>query len=108
MIPIVCVSIVLAGLLVWALYAEVVPPRARFVPARLEPTLTGADIRRHDFPLVVAGYDPRWVDAHLRQIAAIHDHLRQTAGTSPPPTTTRDLAAAAAMEPHPPASVLDG
>ncbi|MGI9017421.1 MAG: DivIVA domain-containing protein [Euzebya sp.] len=76
MILIVVVAVALGGLLVWALYAEQVPPRGRTRPLSLPVSATGEDVRRHDFPLVLAGYDPKWVDAHLRNVAAILDRAR--------------------------------
>lgn len=102
MIPIVLIALTLAGVLLWALYSEPVPPRARPRPRRLDLPLTGADIRRHNAPIVLAGYDPRWVDAHLKQVAAIHEGLNRG--------TIRDTAVEQSLggTVDQPGSVLDG
>lgn len=126
MIPIVLIAVALAGILVWALYTEPVPPRPRFKPRRLDLSMTAADIRRHGAPITLAGYDPRWVDAHLGQVASIHErqvHERQVherevhadPPASPPPAAPsrhilpRDVAAAQSVNglTELPGSVLD-
>ncbi len=73
MIPIVVIAVSLAGILLWAQYSEPISPPPRPRPRRLGRSMTGADIRRHNAPIVLAGYDPRWVDAHLKQVAALHE-----------------------------------
>lgn len=92
MIPIVIVSVVLGAVVLWALYADPTPiaPVAR--PRRLHGPLTENDIRMHDAPLVVAGYDPRWIDHHLRQVSSFLQP-----GDNPPGRQSDD----------PPPSVLD-
>lgn len=87
MILMVLLSVVLGGVLVWALYAEPAPPRPQPVTQPLGTWSTGADLRRHGFPIVLAGYDPEAVDAHLARIAVVHDELRQRA-----PETSHDPA----------------
>lgn len=111
MILIVLLSVALGGLLVWALYAEPAPPRPQPVAHPVTAWSTGADLRRHAFPIVLAGYDPAAVDAHLRRIAAVHDELRQQAGPSAEPgSATRDLTAQQSLDGTSPTprSVLDG
>jgi DivIVA domain-containing protein len=104
MILIVLLSVVLGGLLVWALYAEPTPPRPRPVPTPIGVWSVGADLRRHSFPVVLAGYDPAAVDAHLARIAEVHDELRRAAAGPPGPP-----APPAPPPPDaPPPSVLDG
>ncbi len=76
MILIILLTTVLGGVLVWALYAEDVPPRPHVPPRPLDASMSGAELARHDFPLVPAGYDPRQVDAHLRRLGRLHDQMR--------------------------------
>lgn len=95
MILMILLSVVLGGVLVWALYAEPAPPRPRPVARALGTWSTGADLRRHGFPIVLAGYDPEAVDAHLARIAVVHDELRQReAGVSDGDVVPSDTAPA--------------
>lgn len=64
------VAIPLAALLLWALYSEQPPPRpvaAR--PGDWTGLPTPNDIRRHDFPVTVLGYDRGSIDDHLARVA---------------------------------------
>ncbi len=115
MIIVVAVSLILAVVLVWALYTEEVPPRVRVRPARIGVDTPGAQLRRHGFPLVLAGYEPSRVNAHLKQIAVVHDQLRTAAagGAGHPVASARDLAAVQSLlldridNTRSPGSVLD-
>lgn len=124
MILIVLLSVALGGVLVWALYAEPVPPRQRLAVPPVGTWSVGADLRRHGFPIVLAGYDPAAVDAHLARIAVVHDELRTRAGSPTSPSApgsaeeaggrgaARDLAAEQSLDGSRsdpgPRSVLDG
>lgn len=76
MIVVVLLTIATGAVLLWALYTEQVPPPRSHQGQRWAGLPRPADIRRRDFPLVVAGYDPRVVDAHLRAVAQAYDAVR--------------------------------
>lgn len=76
MIVVVVITVALGALLLWALYAEQVaaPPRRTAGPDWVG-LPTPAQVGRTDFPLAVAGYDQRAVDAHVRAVARAYAHL---------------------------------
>ena len=76
MIVVVAITIALGAVLLWALYSEQVPPPARRLVHRWTGVPDAAAIRRTDFPLALAGYDPRAVDAHLHAVADAVARLR--------------------------------
>ncbi|MEE8599663.1 hypothetical protein [Euzebya tangerina] len=107
MIPIVLVSVALGAVVLWALYADPTPLEPVSRPRRLVSPLSAADIQRHDAPLVVAGYDPRWIDHHLRQIASLVTMNGQQPVTAASAADLAAARAAAALHDDAPRSVLD-
>jgi hypothetical protein len=76
MIVVVAITVALGALLLWALYAEqVAPPPHRTAGPAWVGLPTPAQVGRTDFPLAVAGYDQRAVDAHVRAVARAYAHL---------------------------------
>jgi DivIVA domain-containing protein len=72
MVVVVIVTVALGAVLLWALQHEQVPPRPSPPPPIRWTGVPGpAEVRRTDFGIVVAGYDPAAVDAHLRALAAV-------------------------------------
>lgn len=95
MIVIVLISVALGGLLVWALYAERVAPRPVPAVAPAQTLHTGADVAGVRFPLVIAGYSAKRVDAHLQRVSRLVDELRtQAVHTEAGSSTAQDRNAA--------------
>lgn len=100
MIVIVAITIAAGAVLLWSLYSEQVAPPVRRTGRRWAGLPGPADVRRRDFPLVVAGYDPRSVDAHLRAVADAVSHMRaRLAAVEGDPVPGVEPAAAPGVEP---------
>lgn len=106
MVLAVTVSVLLAIILLWALYNEQVPPEEpRPVLPAWESLPTAADIAHPDLPLSVLGYDRAVVDAHLERVAAAYDTVMQArAQMSGPPATDGDEAGSSAPPLPPPSA----
>lgn len=110
MAVVIVVSVLLAAILLWALYTEQVPAEEpRPVLPAWESLPTSADIAKADFPLAALGYDRRVVEAHLRRVAAAYDTVIQartqlSGEESPPPRPVERDDSGSTAPPPPPAA----